>query len=360
MMPLRVLESARAVVRIVGRAAAVHAYEVGALASTAAAMAPLCLVGGGFEPASSLSPHTKAHAAPTARPVLLVHGFGGTKSSWSVIAQALSDRGIVVDTITYSPLGSSVEQLADELVAAVERTLSQTGADKVHLVGHSLGGVVIAQAIADRRLSGRVDTVITLGSPFGGSPWAGVLPFVEIVRALRPGSPVLRRVASAPMPAGVRWLSVTAALDIIVPGLRSVPSHAQVETIMFDGVGHLRMLLSRQVIGCIAAARCAHRSRPPPLKRRCVCCQAPLENWQPRSTDDAESSSGNRRHLRPRVQFGQHATSTKTVLAVTVVTRPSLAPGAPESVRENVCPGRTAVTLHLSTGAAPVRFRITV
>ena len=86
MTPLRVLENARAVVRIIGRAAAVHTYEVGALASTAA-MAPLCLVGGGFEPASSVSPHTKTHAAPTARPVLLVHGFGGTKSSWSAIAR---------------------------------------------------------------------------------------------------------------------------------------------------------------------------------------------------------------------------------------------------------------------------------
>ena len=202
MTPLRVLDSARAVVRIVGRAAAVHAYEVGALASTAA-MAPLCFVGGGFEPASSLSPHTKAHAAPMARPVLLVHGFGGTKSSWSVIAQALSDRGIMVDTITYSPLGNSVEQLADQLVAAVERTLSQTGADKVHLVGHSLGGVVIAQAITGGGLVGLVDTVITLGSPFGGSPWAGLLPFGDLLRALRPGSPQLRRLASAPVPVGV-------------------------------------------------------------------------------------------------------------------------------------------------------------
>ena len=318
------------------------------------------MVAGGFDGASSSSPPVKASTASTTRPVLLVHGFAGTKSSWSLVAHTLSAQGLTVEAMSYPPLGTSVEQLAERLVAEVERILRRTGADKVHPVGHSLGGVVIAQAIADRRLSGRVDTVITLGSPFGGSPWAGVLPFVEIVRALRPGSPVLRRVASAPMPAGVRWLSVTAALDIIVPGLRSVPSHAQVETIMFDGVGHLRMLLSRQVIGCIAAARCAHRSRPPPLKRRCVCCQAPLENWQPRSTDDAESSSGNRRHLRPRVQFGQHATSTKTVLAITVVTRPSLAPGAPESVRENVCPGRTVVTLHLSTGAAPVRFRITV
>ena len=59
------------------------------------------------------------------------------------------------------------------------------------------------------------------------------------------------------MPAGVRWLSATAALDIIVPGMRSVPSHAQVESITFDGVGHLGMLVNRQVIGCIAAELCA-------------------------------------------------------------------------------------------------------
>ena len=58
------------------------------------------------------------------------------------------------------------------------------------------------------------------------------------------------------MPDGVRWLSVTAALDVIVPGLRSIPSHTQVETITFDGIGHLGMLLSRQVIGGITAALC--------------------------------------------------------------------------------------------------------
>jgi triacylglycerol lipase len=259
MTALGVLESARAVVRIVGRTAAVHAYEVGALASTAA-RAPRCFVGGGFEPASSLSPHTKAHAAPTARPVLLVHGFGGTKSSWSVIAQALSDRGIRVDTITYSPLGNSVEQLADQLVATVERTLSETGADKVHLVGHSLGGVVIAQAIAGVGLVGLVDTVITLGSPFGGSPWAGLLPVGDLLRALRPGSPLLRRLASAPVPVGVRWLAVTAALDIVVPGLRSVPAQADVETITVDGIGHLGMLISRRVVDYIVAALPAHGS----------------------------------------------------------------------------------------------------
>jgi len=153
-----------------------------------------------------------------------------------------------------------MERLADQLVAEVQTILSRTGADKAHLVGHSLDGVVIAQAIAGGRLDGMVDTVITLGSPFGGSPWAGLLPFVEIVRALRPGSPLLQRLASAPVPDGVRWLAVTAALDIIVPGLRSVPTHAEVETITFGDVGHLGLLVSRQVISYIAAALSARES----------------------------------------------------------------------------------------------------
>ena len=58
----------------------------------------------------------------------------------------------------------------------------------------------------------------------------------------------------------MRWLAVTAALDVIVPGLRSVPTHADVETITFDGVGHLGMLISRRVVGYIVAALPAHRS----------------------------------------------------------------------------------------------------
>ncbi|MDT5257220.1 MAG: triacylglycerol lipase [Mycobacterium sp.] len=252
---LRGLASAHSTVQTIARAATVQAHEAALLLSVVA-MAPVRLVRGDCESANGVSPRAKAHAAPD-RPVLLVHGFGGAKSSWTSVAHALSSRGLTVDTMTYGPVGNSVEQLADRLVAEVERTLSRSGAEKVHLVGHSLGGVIVAHAVSDPRLKGRVDTVITLGSPFGGSPWAGMLPVIEMVRALRPGSPLLRRLASTPLPDGVRWLSVTAALDIIVPGVRSVPPHAQVETITVNGVGHLGMLLSRRVIGCVTAALCA-------------------------------------------------------------------------------------------------------
>ena len=231
----------------------VQAYELGLMASVAASV-PLHLISGVFDPACDALPPVQANSAPTARPVLLVHGFGGTKSSWSLLARTLSARGLTVNAISYTPFGTSVEQLADRLAVEVQRLLSQTGADKINLVGHSLGGVVIAQAIAGGRLSGLVDTVVTLGSPFGGSPWANLLPFGAIVRALREGSPLLRQLASAPVPDGVRWLAFTATLDMIVPGLRSVPAHAQVETVQVGDVGHLGMLMSRQVVGRIVAA----------------------------------------------------------------------------------------------------------
>jgi triacylglycerol lipase len=248
--------SARTLVRRIGRTARAQAYELGLMAALAATM-PLHLARGDSDRGLGALAPVPAHPAPAARParpVLLVHGLGGTKSSWSYLARTLSARGLIVDAITYPPFGTSVEQLADRLTAEVERLLSQTGADKVHLVGHSLGGVVIAQAMASGRLTGRVDTVITLGAPFGGSPWATVLPFGAIVSALRNGSPLLRRLASAQVPDGVRWLAFTATLDMIVPGLRSVPGHAEVETVTVGGVGHLGMLLSRQVVGRIAAA----------------------------------------------------------------------------------------------------------
>jgi triacylglycerol lipase len=247
--------SARAAVQTFSRAAIVQMHEAALLLSVIAT-APKNLLGGDTKSAHSGPRQDMPHPA-FSRPVLLVHGFGGDKSSWTLVANALSAEGLTIDTMTYAPVGNSVEQLADRLVAEVGKLLSRTGAHKVHLVGHSLGGVIIAQAISDPRLSGRVDTVITLGSPFGGSPWAGVLPVVDMVRALRSGSPLLRRLASSPFPDGVRWLSVTAALDIIVPGLRSMPSHAQVETVTVNGVGHLGMLLSRGVIGLLTATLCA-------------------------------------------------------------------------------------------------------
>ena len=104
------IRAARTAVRRISRAATVQAYELAKMAAVAA-MLPLHLVNGS-DPGRGLLP-AGAHTAANARPVLLVHGFGGGKSSWSVIARTLSARGLTVDAITYPPFGTSVEQVAE-------------------------------------------------------------------------------------------------------------------------------------------------------------------------------------------------------------------------------------------------------
>jgi pimeloyl-ACP methyl ester carboxylesterase len=104
--------------------------------------------------------------------VVLVHGFAVSSTSWFAVRRALCADGRTVVSFDYPPWASSVDELADRLVETVEDVLAGT----VHLVGHSLGGVIIAPALTRDRLAGHVDLVVTLGSPFSGSPWAGMLP----------------------------------------------------------------------------------------------------------------------------------------------------------------------------------------
>jgi pimeloyl-ACP methyl ester carboxylesterase len=199
--------------------------------------------------------------------VVLVHGFAGSSASWFAVRRALRANGRTVVSFDYLPWASSVDELADRLIETVQDVLAATGAGKVHLVGHSLGGVIIALALTREGLPAHVDLAVTLGSPFSGSPWAGTLPLGPLVRALRPGSPLLRRLAAAPAPAGVRWLAFGSTLDPIVPAQRAVPANRPVTSVIVDAAGHCGMLVDPAVIARIVAATTpredvAHRGAP--------------------------------------------------------------------------------------------------
>jgi triacylglycerol lipase len=189
-----------------------------------------------------------------AAPVVLVHGFAASGASWFAVRRALRADGRTVVSFDYPPWTSSVDELADRLAATVEDLLAATGASKVDLVGHSLGGVIIALAMTRDRLAEHVDLVVTIGSPLSGSPWAAMLPVAPLVRALRPGSALLRRLAAAPAPARIRWLAMAATHDPIVPAHRAVPPNRQATRVMIDAAGHSGMLLHPEVVARIVAA----------------------------------------------------------------------------------------------------------
>ena len=100
-------------------------------------------------------------------PVLLLHGFGADLNSWMFTQPALLDgrRTIALDLPGH---GGSTKDVgsgdADALVDMVDGAVTELGIERVHLVGHSLGGAVAALVAA--RQPERIAT-LTLIAPSG-------------------------------------------------------------------------------------------------------------------------------------------------------------------------------------------------
>jgi triacylglycerol lipase len=76
-------------------------------------------------------------------PVVLVHGLIDNRSVFTVMQRALRRRGFAqVCTWNYSPLQRDVQSAAAALGRHLERVCRETGHERVHVVGHSLGGLV--------------------------------------------------------------------------------------------------------------------------------------------------------------------------------------------------------------------------
>lgn len=198
-------------------------------------------------------------------PVVLVHGLVDNSSVFTVMRRSLRRRGFsTVCSWNYSPLVRDVAHAATDLGRHLERVCRETGYDQVHVVGHSLGGLV-ARFHLQCQGGDRVASLITLGSPHGGSVWAHALP-TPLVRQLRPGSDLLRRLA-APAP-GVRTpvTAVWSDLDqMIVPSASGRCDHPdlQARNVLVRGIGHMSLPIHRTVVDEVAATLAGHRPAPP-------------------------------------------------------------------------------------------------
>jgi pimeloyl-ACP methyl ester carboxylesterase len=99
-----------------------------------------------------------------ADPVVLVHGLWMTGREMRVLGGRLNQAGFRPIYFRYRSWRGGLAKAARDLREAVEAT---EGA-RVHLVGHSLGGVVIARMLEEGDLS-RPGRVAMLGSPMAGS-----------------------------------------------------------------------------------------------------------------------------------------------------------------------------------------------
>jgi pimeloyl-ACP methyl ester carboxylesterase len=98
-------------------------------------------------------------------PVVLVHGFltrGGYLAPFRTWLQRIGYSARIAD-IGWN--ADCTDVLTERLLGIVRQTFDATGA-RVHLIGHSFGGVLSRAAAA--RARDRVASVTTLGSPFRG------------------------------------------------------------------------------------------------------------------------------------------------------------------------------------------------
>ena len=181
--------------------------------------------------------------------VFLLHGVLATAGVLGPLEARLREAGVQhVASFSYHPL-RTVASLARELRREVMRVPVRA---RVHLVGHSLGGVVARWFVQECGGSGRVHQTISLASPFAGTEIARWVP-TALGRELSPGSPLLARLCEpSRQPRGVRHTSFVAERDaVVVPPMSAAFPFGDV--IVVRDVGHNGMLFHRGVAAQVCA-----------------------------------------------------------------------------------------------------------
>jgi triacylglycerol esterase/lipase EstA (alpha/beta hydrolase family) len=184
-------------------------------------------------------------------PILLVHGMIDNRSIFTLLRRGLRRRGFGrVVSINYSPLTTDVRMAAAWLAAEVESMVAETGYERVHVIGHSLGGLIARYYVT--RLGGdeRVHTLVTLGTPHGGTYNAYALPS-NLCRQLRPGSPLMRELGAAVPGCKTRFVAYWSDLDqMVFPQRNAKLNHPDlmVHNVEIHAAGHMSLPIHGDVV----------------------------------------------------------------------------------------------------------------
>jgi pimeloyl-ACP methyl ester carboxylesterase len=76
-----------------------------------------------------------------ATPVVLVHGYGGSRSTWQYLEAGLREAGFANRRVmAYDAFSADIPAIARTLVNVSRDAMDRGGVRELHLVGHSLGG----------------------------------------------------------------------------------------------------------------------------------------------------------------------------------------------------------------------------
>lgn len=195
-------------------------------------------------------------------PIVLVHGVFDNRSIFTLMRRGLKRRGFgSTYALNYSPLTDDIRSVAVRLGDLVEEVCDETGHDQVHVIGHSMGGLIGRYLV--QRLDGddRVHTLVTVGTPHSGTLPAHLVPH-PVARQMRIGGDVILELAEPAPGCRTRFLSIWSDIDqLVVPQAHARIEHHDLDArnVLVRGVGHLSLPVDGRVIREIGQAL-AHRN----------------------------------------------------------------------------------------------------
>jgi pimeloyl-ACP methyl ester carboxylesterase len=194
-------------------------------------------------------------------PVLIIHGFLGTRGSMYMLERRLVQDGFICVSFNLGTFNvRDIRRSAFLIHRKIERILAQTPSQKIDIIGHSMGGLIGLYYVKKLGGHARVRKLIMMGTPVRGT-WAALAGVATLGLwstsswQLLPRSRFLDELAQGAIPPGVEVHTIAAARDWVVPLATTRLAGATSNTVP---LGHSSLVVSEEVY-----RRVVHTLRPP-------------------------------------------------------------------------------------------------
>ncbi|MFV8751554.1 esterase/lipase family protein [Nannocystaceae bacterium ST9] len=184
-----------------------------------------------------------------APPVILVHGFLGTRGTMQPLTRRFQADGRVVFSYAYGTFNlASIRRSAEDLVSHLRGICEKLDVPKVDMVGYSMGGLIGLHAVKFMQGQNYIRRLVMMGSPLRGT-WVGLAGVATVgvmspsVWQVLPGSPFLEDLLAAPVPAGMKLRQIHAASDAFCPPPGPIVGVAARDYVMLPG-GHSSLVVA--------------------------------------------------------------------------------------------------------------------
>jgi len=183
-----------------------------------------------------------AHPARAAvrNPILFVHGWNGSSSTWTTMVGRFKQSGWTDSQLYNWSYDSSLSNatIAAQIKTKVDQIRAATGAAKVDIVSHSMGALSSRYYLKNLGGSAYVDAWVSLGGPNHGTAISSFC-FSTACTEMRVGSSFLSALNSVDeTPGAVRYATWRSSCDLVIIPTSSVPVSGGTNTLTSACLSH--------------------------------------------------------------------------------------------------------------------------